>query len=127
MKTHHALWLLLLATGCSKLTSATPSPNEAAEKPAAPSIRTVRPEKKAIRREIEQPGHVEAFAQTPIHVKIAGSVKEVLVDIGDPVNEGQKLAELSVPEMDEELEYKRRLVSLSDAEIKQARETLNAA
>lgn len=122
------LVFFLAAAGCGRVASA-PPPTGETEQPAAsaPKLKLVRPERRTIRREVEQPGRIEPFAQTPVHVKVPGFVGEVRVDIGDRVKEGQLLARLSIPETDEELEYKRRLVSLADAEVKQAQEALAAA
>jgi RND family efflux transporter MFP subunit len=90
-------------------------------------VTTVKPERKAVRRVIEQPGHVAAFEETPVHVKIAGYVRKIHVDIGDEVKEGALLAELWVPEMEEELKQKEALAAQARAEVVQAGEVLEAA
>src|SRR5690349_10315540 len=79
--------------------------------PAAPLIvTTVQPQRKTLARKIEQTGDIQAYEQTPLHARISGFVSKVHKDIGDEVKKGEVLAELAVPEMDEELKQKTALV-----------------
>jgi RND family efflux transporter MFP subunit len=87
----------------------------------------IHPERKTLHRSVDQPGTIEAFEQTSLHARIAGFVKEMHVDIGDTIKADDVLAELSVPEMDEELKQKEALTSQARAEIKQAEAALAAA
>src|SRR5207247_5312 len=82
---------------------------------------------KTMYHNIEQPGEIHAFKQTPIFVKVSGYVAKVHKDIGDPVKEGELLAELAVPELSEELTLKQAEVAVADAKIKQAQKLLSAA
>src|SRR5262245_29430492 len=49
---------------------------------AAPVVATVKPEKKTLRRVIEQPGQIEGFEETPLVARIPGFVAKVHCDIG---------------------------------------------
>lgn len=121
---------LALASGCSRNSSAAPGSAVAPPPQASPghsTVSTVRPERQAVRRSIGQPGRIEAFQETPIFTKIAGFVQEVRADIGDTVENGQTLAVLSVPEMDEELAQKEALVAQARAELELARKAQAAA
>jgi RND family efflux transporter MFP subunit len=80
-----------------------------------------------IRRTSDQPGRVEAFEETPLYAKISGFVQHVNADIGDRVKEGQVLAELSVPEMVQELKQKEALVQQANADVAQAEAAVEAA
>jgi len=57
----------------------------------------------APKSELPLPGTVEAFQQTSIYARTNGYVKKWLVDIGDLVHEGDLLAELDTPEVDQQL------------------------
>ena len=95
---------------CVLLSAAAPAntPPAPTSGPGAPLAVTVgKPERHELRRTVEQPGHIEAFAETPLMAKIPGFVKAVHVDIGERVKAGQILAELSVPELEEELKQKQ--------------------
>ena len=78
-------------------------------------VDVVKPEIKTIRREVAQPGHIEAYERTPIMARIPGYVLKWNVDIGDLVEKDKTiLAELSVPDMESELKLKKE-------QVKQAR------
>src|SRR3990170_192220 len=51
---------------------------------------------------VTQPAQVQPYEQTEILAKASGFVSRVYVDIGDKVEKDQLLAELWIPEMDEE-------------------------
>src|SRR5438874_1096571 len=83
---------------------------------AAPAlvVATVKPERKNLRRIIEQPATIEAFEETPLVARIPGYVDEVRGDIGmtfrgphvdaqsKAIHPGELLAKLSVPELVQE-------------------------
>ncbi|HEY1375891.1 MAG TPA: efflux RND transporter periplasmic adaptor subunit, partial [Gemmataceae bacterium] len=80
-----------------------------------------------LKRVVEQPGRVEALAQTPVHAKVSGFVKAWHKDIGDAVQAGTPLAEIAVPELEQELVQKRAAVAQAAAEVQQAKMLLAAA
>src|SRR5262249_45617562 len=99
-----------------------------APNPAGPvSVTAAKPTQNTVRRTIELPGQIEAFEQTPVYVKIAGYIKVVRKDIGDRVKKGDLLAELWVPEMEEELKQKAALVEQTQAETELAGKAFEAA
>jgi HlyD family secretion protein len=107
----------------------------------APAIAIVKPEKRPVKRIIEQPGSVQAFEETVLIPKVPGFVKELavdpskkdravhdrLIDIGSRVAKDQMLAELVVPELDEEYKQKEALIRQADAEVTQAQKAVTAA
>src|SRR5262245_2165036 len=113
--------LLAVVVGCNKPQAAT-SGSEPAASERPPAVATARPERKALRRAIERPAFVEAIEETPLFARIPGYVGKIHVDFGDHVRgprfddkgrqiePGQVLAELAVPEMEEELKQKQALV-----------------
>ena len=76
---------------------------------------------------IESPGEIHADEQTKIFAKISGYVKKVNKDIGDRVEVDDVLAELSVPELDEELLEKDARVTQANAEWERAKKLHAAA
>jgi multidrug efflux pump subunit AcrA (membrane-fusion protein) len=52
---------------------------------------------------LELPGNVQAFAETALFARADGYVKQRLVDIGDRVKNGQLLAEIESPELDQQI------------------------
>lgn len=129
--------LTLAVVGCSR---SAPAPSAGAP-PAAAPITTAKPEKRPVKRVVEQPGTVQAFEETVLYSKLAGYVRalaadpnkkdgaghDTLVDIGSRVTAGQVLAELSLPELDEEFNQKEAFVRQAEAEVTQAKRALAAS
>src|SRR5262249_34939217 len=116
--------LLTCVAGCQRKTET----SRTAPNPAGPvSVTAAKPTQNTVRRTIELPGQIEAFEQTPVYVKIAGYIKVVRKDIGDRVKKGDLLAELWVPEMEEELKQKAALVEQTQAETELAGKAFEAA
>src|SRR5437016_6100614 len=104
-------------------------------------VTVVHPARKTLTRTTTQPGRIEAFEQTPIYAKIEGYVRKKrtvadkagkdvvreLADMGDRVEDDEVLAEVHVPEMDEELKQKIALVGQSKAAIDQAKAAITRA
>jgi len=90
-------------------------------------LKTVRAVRQTIRKTIEQPGHIEGYAQTPMYVKLPGFIQEWKTDIGARVKKGDVLAELSVPEEVEELKRREATAALAEAEVIASEKALEAA
>jgi hypothetical protein len=68
--------LLTAAVGCGNSPAAPSSPGAPAPQPAeTTAVATIKPERRTVRRVIEQPGYVEAFEQTAVYAKIPGYVQ----------------------------------------------------
>lgn len=93
----------------------------------APGLSFVHPERRNLSKVVEQPGRVEGYEQTPLFAKLPGYVKTWTADIGDVVKEGQLLAQLDIPETEEELKQKEAAVGLATAQVEQARRSFAAA
>ena len=109
--------MLFSLIGCSP--PAAPS-NMATSKPASAPVAIVQPQRKSIKRVIEQPGMVQAYEETQLFARVPGYVRlpldaqgRILVDIGHKVRgpvlgpmgkeiePGEILADLMVPELEE--------------------------
>jgi len=71
-------------------------------------------------RAILLPGSVTPLEETIIYPRANGYTRRWLVDIGDKVKEGQLLAEIDTPELDQELEQARAQLAQAGADITQA-------
>ena len=114
---------LAAATGCADSTAASPT----AASTETPTVTTVWPERQSVRHILEQPGQIEGFEQTPLYAKVSGYVRKFNVDIGDRVREGQVLAELSVPELEEQLHQKEALTAQARADIENSQRMVQTA
>jgi len=89
------------------------------EQAAIPTVTVVQPSPGALSQEIVLPGNTEPFNATPIYARTNGYLKSWYVDIGAHVKQGQLLAEIETPEVDQQLEQAR-----ADRKNSQANEQL---
>jgi RND family efflux transporter MFP subunit len=69
----------------------------------------------------------QPFQQIDVMAKIAGYLQSINVDIGSRVHEGQVLATLEIPEMDDDLTKAAAAIDQSEAEIATATDELQRA
>jgi RND family efflux transporter MFP subunit len=67
------------------------------------------------------------FQQVDLMAKVAGYVRSIKVDIGDRVREGQVLATLEIPEMEDDLARGAAAIDQAEAEIATASDELHRA
>lgn len=67
------------------------------------SVAVVSPRPAAAAQELVLPASVQAYLETPIYARTNGYLKRWLVDMGSSVKEGELLAEIDTPEIDQEL------------------------
>lgn len=119
-----AVVLLATQAGCPP---AAEMPSPALRAAGPPPVTTVRVANQDLQHTVEMPGTVEGEETTDIYAKVGGFLKEIHVDIGSVVANGDTLAELAIPEMDQELqrleataERDRAFIGQANAGIKQA-------
>jgi RND family efflux transporter MFP subunit len=74
---------------------------------AVPAVSLAQPKRGAPQEEIVLPGNIQAFIDAPIYARTNGYLKRWYVDIGGRVKEGQLLAEIDTPELDQQLQQAR--------------------
>ena len=84
---------------------------------AVPFVNVVSPKGGAELLEIELPGNTQAFTDTPIYARTSGYIKRWYVDIGARVKQGQLLAVVETPELDQQLRQAK--ANLANAESNQ--------
>ena len=85
---------------------------------AAPTVMVTQPKRGAPAEEILLPGNIQAFVDAPIYARTNGYLKRWYFDIGAHVREGQLLAEIESPEVDQQL-------SQAQADLETAKENLH--
>jgi RND family efflux transporter MFP subunit len=70
---------------------------------AAPTVLVIQPKRGAPSQEIILPGNIQAFVDAPIYARTNGYLKRWYFDIGSHVKQGQLLAEIESPEVDQQL------------------------
>jgi RND family efflux transporter MFP subunit len=71
------------------------APDETAPQPAI--VRVVKPLPGGLKRTVQQPCTVQAFAVADLYPSVSGALKSLTVDIGDRVKKGQVLAQIDAP------------------------------
>jgi len=117
--------LLILSASCSK-------PQEAEAKgPAAPLVALTVPVAKAAPQDMSQglvlTAEFRPFQEVDVMAKVAGYVKNIGVDVGDRVKQGQLLALLEIPEMADDRTRAQSMVNRSQAEVARAKDELQRA
>jgi RND family efflux transporter MFP subunit len=95
------------AAAASRLAAAT-------ESAAITVVDVTHPKPDAPAAELVLPGNTEAFTDTPIFARTSGYLTRWYVDIGARVTQGQLLAEIETPELDQQLRQARADLSTAD-------------
>src|SRR5579885_2969256 len=107
------------------------SATEAADADAAAgtlqTAAVVRVTRGPIRNTLTVAGNFKPFQDVDVHAKVAGYIRNIYVDVGDHVKEGQVLAILEVPELNAQLAGADAAVRRSQQEIRRAQGDLDRA
>jgi RND family efflux transporter MFP subunit len=74
-----------------------------AEASSVPTVHVTHPQVGEHLQKVDLPGNVQAFNDTPIYARTSGYLKKWYVDIGTHVKQGELMAEIETPEMDQQL------------------------
>jgi RND family efflux transporter MFP subunit len=96
---------------------------EASATLAISSVHVITPKVAAKSSDLVLPGNVEPFQDTPVFARTSGYVKRWVVDIGTDVKEGQLLAEIDSPELDQQLRQGEANATQAAATLKLAEVT----
>ncbi len=72
-------------------------------------------------------GQFQPFQEVDLHAKVSGYIRHISVDIGDRVHQGQVLATLEVPELQDQLQGAQAQVRHSQSEIGRAQSEVASA
>ncbi|MFY9689180.1 MAG: efflux RND transporter periplasmic adaptor subunit [Candidatus Acidiferrales bacterium] len=117
------LWLLPVAViavaGCGSTAKV------AAENPAnAPHVAVVTVAKKTISSNLEIASEFEPYQEISVYAKVSGYIKELHINWGTHVAQGQLLAVLEIPELQQQLELDQSSVRRSEQDMARAQEEL---
>ena len=111
-------------TGCR-----TPTKVEANAADPAPltSVAVAKAVRQNLARNLVLTAEFEPFQEVDVMAKVAGYVKNIYVDVGDRVQQGQLLAVLEVPEMKDDVTKAMAAVEQSQAEVARAQDEIRRA
>lgn len=88
-----------------------------------PTVAVIDPKPGNPDRDLLLAGNIQAITEAPIYARTNGYVKKRLVDIGSRVKEGDLLAEIDTPEVDEQLQQARADLATATANFELAEKT----
>ena len=84
-----------------------------------PMVNVARVRRSPAKSELELPGDLQGYLESPIFARADGYMRKRLVDYGDRVRAGQLLAEIETPELDQQLSQARASLAQSQATLRQ--------
>ena len=119
-------WLIPLVAGA--LAGCGSASKVSAEIPAnAPHAAVVRVAKKTISSNLEIASEFEPYQEISVYAKVSGYIKELHINWGTHVAQGQLLAVLEIPELQQQLELDQASVRRSEQDMGRAQEELARA
>jgi RND family efflux transporter MFP subunit len=92
---------------------------------ATPTVNVMHPKQGAPHQELILPGNMQAFTDSPIFARTNGYLKKWYVDIGAHVKNGQLLADIDTPEVDQQLQQARANLNTAQANYRLSQITAN--
>lgn len=117
-----ALFFPLVVTGCRSQAD-----HEGARAATLPAARVAAAQRGNISHVLTLAGQFQPYQMVDVHPKVSGYMREINVDIGDIVKQGQTLATLEVPELKAQLQQTVFQVDQSKEEITRAQHEINRA
>lgn len=101
------LWVVsLVALACGTIGCGAPAAGSTPDTPL-PKVATARPQRGDVARTLSLPGDLIGRSQADLYAKVTGYLQRIEVDKGDWVKQGQVLATLEVPELQQRLQRAR--------------------
>ncbi len=95
--------------------------NEALEhQQALPRVEVIEVARSSRESELQLPGNIQAITEAPLLARADGYIARRMVDIGDRVRAGQPVAEIDVPELEEQVRQSKAGVLQAHAALDQA-------
>jgi len=108
---------LVIYYGIHSRVSAESSLQVTTEQASVSTVNVIHPQLGARAQEIVLPGNTQAFIDSPIYARTNGYLKRWYVDIGARVRQGELLAEIETPELDQQLREARAQLATAEANL----------
>jgi RND family efflux transporter MFP subunit len=90
---------------------------------ATPTVSVIHPSVATAGSEVALPGSTQAFDDTPIYARTSGYVKKWFVDLGQQVRQGELMATIETPELDQQLQVAQAQLQAAQADLALANTT----
>jgi RND family efflux transporter MFP subunit len=81
------------------------------------TVNVIHPQRGQASSDLTLPGMIQAFSQSPVYARVDGYVRTWYADIGTHVTKGQLLAEIDAPEVDQQLNQARAMLSQAETSL----------
>jgi len=95
--------------------------------PSATPVAVVKVARHNLANQIEVASEFLPFQEVDVYAKVSGYVQKLYVDWGTHVRKGQVLADLEIPELQQQLQQDEANVHRGESDLERAREELNRA
>jgi len=127
-RTQRSLGFLFFLTCCFAFAGCDDGHKAAADDAAnAPQAAVVKVSRGNIADSLEIASEFQPFQEVDVYAKVSGYIQKLYVDYGTRVKQGQLLAVLEIPELQQQLQQDEASVRRSNQELTRAREELNRA
>ncbi|MBZ5585989.1 MAG: efflux RND transporter periplasmic adaptor subunit, partial [Acidobacteriia bacterium] len=113
-----------LTSSCSRTVKVEARTTDAAD---VPTVAVARAKLRDLSRDIVLTAEFRPYQEIDVMAKVAGYVKQINVDVGDRVSQGQMLATLEIPEMADDQRRANAAVDRSQADVARANDELQRA
>jgi RND family efflux transporter MFP subunit len=127
MSRKRILWIavvVIVAAACVLFVSYPKQTTQAAAPRTAAVVRVTRGQ---LASSLTIAGQFQPYQQVDLHAKVSGYIRWIKVDIGDRVRQGQVLAALEVPELQDQLQGAQAEVRHTQSEIARAQSEVQSA
>jgi RND family efflux transporter MFP subunit len=128
MRRKRILWIavfaVVLVAACVLFVSFPKQKTEAAAPKAAAVVAVSRG---SVASSLTVAGQFESYQQVDLHAKVSGYIRWIKVDIGDRVRQGEVLATLEVPELQDQLQGAQAEVRHTQSEITRSQSEVESA
>ncbi len=114
----------MAATSCNRRGDGEARPASA---PDLPTVAVAKASLQDLSRSVVLTAEFRPFQEIDVMAKVAGYVKEIRVDVGDRVKQGELLATLEVPEMLDDEKRAQAAVARASTEVTRARDEIKRA
>jgi RND family efflux transporter MFP subunit len=120
---------VFLFLGCATALTGCGGSRKAAEDNTAnaPVAAVVNVSRGNIADSLEIASEFQPFQEVDVYAKVSGNIQKLYVDYGAHVKQGQLLAVLEIPELQQQLQQDQASIHRSEQELQRAREDLNRA
>jgi len=119
--------LLLLPAAVTVVSCGNSAGSAKSDATDVPTIAVAKAEKANLTHNLTLTGEFKPYQEIDVMAKVAGYVRQINVDIGDRVRQGQLLATLEVPEMADEINKAKAEIERSQAQVVQAQDEVHRA